>query len=191
MLTRKILIFLPILILTYTACDTFNGTGETRSGVFLTIDSIVPNVGSGSLVAVDEKTGHYSASSDDATIVMSNRPKNASLTASPWLAIVLDEYQVTFYRTDGGTAVPNSLRRAVTFTIDFDDTLTIDNFTFLSAEQKLEYPLFDLAVNGYDLETKMPVIEVNIMVEVFGHLLSGETVYAKGWTSLAYGVTIK
>ena len=179
------------MILTYTACDTFNGTGETRSGVFLTIDSIVPNVGSGSLVAVDEKTGHYSASSDDATIVMSNRPKNASLTASPWLAIVLDEYQVTFYRTDGGTAVPNSLRRAVTFTIDFDDTLTIDNFTFLSAEQKLEYPLFDLAVNGYDLETKMPVIEVNIMVEVFGHLLSGETVYAKGWTSLAYGVTIK
>jgi hypothetical protein len=191
MLSRKILIFLPILLLTYIACDTFNGTGETRSAVILTIDSVTPNTGSGALAAINEDTGAVTAESDTATITMSNRPKNSSLTDSPWLDIILDEYQVTFYRTDGGSAVPNSLRRKITYTIDFTKSLTITSITFLSAEQKLENPLWDLAVNGYDKETKMPVIEVNIMIEVFGHQVSGEKVYAKGWTALAYGVTIK
>lgn len=191
-MTKKILLLLPIIVLLYSACDTFNGIGETRSAVYLTIDSINPNKGSGSLATVNATTGQYSAVSDQATLVISDRPKNANLTTSTgWLNIVTDEYQVTFYRTDGGTAVPNSLRRAITYTVEFGKPLTIENFTLLSAEQKLEYPLFDLAVNGVDLETKMPVIEVNIMVEIFGHQLSGEKVYAKGWTSLVYGVEVQ
>jgi hypothetical protein len=191
MLSRKMFIFLPILLLTYIACDTFNGTGETRSAVFLTIDSVTPNVGSGALATINEDTGQVSSLSDTASITMSNRPKNSSLTESPWLDIILDEYQVTFYRTDGGTAVPNSLRKKITYTVDFTKSLTITSLLFLSAEQKLESPLWDLAVNGYDKETKMPVVEVNIMIEVFGHQVSGEKVYAKGWTALSYGVPIK
>lgn len=191
-MTKKILLLLPIIVLLYTACDTYNGIGETRSAVYLTIDSINPNQGAGSLATVNATTGQYSAVSDQAKLVISDRPKNANLTTTTgWLNIVTDEYQVTFYRTDGGTAVPNSLRRAITFTVEFGKPLTIENFTLLSAEQKLEYPLFDLAVNGIDLETKMPVIEVNIMVEIFGHQLSGEKVYAKGWTSLVYGVEVQ
>lgn len=191
MIKKKLIFVLPLFLLLYTACDTFNGTGETRTGVNLTIDSIVLNEGAGSLASINEDTGNITAESDTVAITMSNRPKNASTVESDWLDIVLTEYQVTFYRTDGGNTVPNSLRRRITYTVDFDDDLNISALTFLSAEQKLETPLWDLAVNGYDKETEMPVIEVSVMIEVFGHLVSGETIYAKGWTSLAYGVTVQ
>jgi len=191
MIKKKLFFVLPLFVLLYTACDTFNGTGETRSGVYLTIDSIILNEGAGSLASINEDTGNITAESDSAEVVMSNRPKNASTLASDWLDIVLTEYQVTFYRTDGGSTVPNSLRRKITYTINFNDDININSLTFLSAEQKLESPLWDLAVNGYDRETEMPVIEVSVMIEFFGHLVSGETIYAKGWTSLAYGVTVQ
>lgn len=191
MIKKKLIFVLPLFLLLYTACDTFNGTGETRTGVNLTIDSIVLNEGAGSLASINEDTGNITAESDTVAITMSNRPKNSSTVESDWLDIVLTEYQVTFYRTDGGNTVPNSLRRRITYTVDFDDDLNISALTFLSAEQKLETPLWDLAVNGYDKETEMPVIEVSVMIEVFGHLVSGETIYAKGWTSLAYGVTVQ
>jgi hypothetical protein len=191
MIKKKLIYVLPLFILLYSACDTFNGAGETRSGVYLTIDSIVLNEGAGSLASVNEDTGSITAESDTVDVTISNRPKNAGLIESDWLDIVVTEYQVTFYRTDGGTTVPNSLRRKINFTVDFDDDLNINSLTFLSAEQKLESPLWDLAVNGYDKETEMPVIDVSVMIEIFGHLVSGETIYAKGWTSLAYGVTVQ
>lgn len=190
MINKKLIFIAPLLLLFFTACDTFNGSGETRSGVILTVDSVVLNDGAGELATINEDTGSVTAESDTVSITLSNRPKNSALEDSTWLDIITDEYQVTFYRSDGGSAVPNSIRQKITYTIAFDDDLNISALTILSAEQKLEYPLWDLAVNGYDSETKMPAIEMNVMIEFFGHLVSGETVYAKGWTSLTYYSTV-
>jgi hypothetical protein len=188
---KIILLFLLIIVISQFACETHNSTGEQRGGVFLTIDEVSLNTGAGALATIDEDTGTITAESDTVAITLTNRPKNENLTSSPWLGITTDEYQVTFYRIDGGTKVPNSLRRKFTYTIEFSESLKITNLTILSAEQKVESPLWDLAVNGYDTETGLPVIEMNIMIEIFGKITSGEKVYAKAWTSIAYGVTVQ
>jgi|GEM_PF-4052040 len=188
---KKTLFFAFLVVVSLSACDTFNSVGQQRAGVFLTIDEIELNTGAGSLARVDEETGNITANSDTVKIVFHNRPKSTRQTDSPWMDIITEEYQVTFYRIDGGTVVPNSLRRRLTVTVEFDNTYTVPSLTMLSAEQKIESPLWELAVNGYDAETGLPVIEMNVMIEVFGKTTSGEQVYAYGWTSIAYGVTVE
>jgi len=189
---KKILILLMtiVIVMAFAACETQNGEGQTRSAVILTVDSIVMQSGAGALAEVSS-TGGITAQSDVANVALSNRPKNIDLQPSPWLGIQLEEYQVTFYRTDGGTAVPNSVKRTIRYTIELNETYEIAALTILSAEQKVEYPLWDLAINGYDIETGMPVIEVNVLVEFFGKQVSGEPVYAQGWTSITWGVEVE
>jgi len=185
-----ILLVTIMIVLAFAACETQNSEGQTRSAMILTVDSIVLESGAGSLAEVSD-SGGITAESDSASITLSNRPKNATLETSPWLGIQLEEYQVTFYRTDGGTAVPNSVKRTIRFTIEFNETLEVEAMTILSAEQKVEYPLWDLAINGYDIETGMPVIQVNVLVEFFGKQISGEPVYAQGWTSISWSVEVE
>lgn len=186
----EILLVTIMIVLAFAACETQNSEGQTRSAVILTVDSIVMQSGAGALAEVSD-SGGITAKSDTASIILSNRPKNMTLQTSPWLGIQLEEYQVTFYRTDGGTAVPNTVKRTIRYTIEFNETYEIAALTILSAEQKVEYPLWDLAINGYDIETGMPVIQVNVLVEFFGKQVSGEPVYGQGWTSLTWGVEVE
>ncbi|MBN2136021.1 MAG: hypothetical protein JW737_09840 [Acidobacteria bacterium] len=188
---KKLLLTILLLVgILFTACETHNNVGQTRAGVYMTVDEILwqGNAGSLGLTRTENDQTIVYYESDQANITLSNRPKNAATTTSSWLDIQIQEYQVTFYRIDGGTKVPNSLRRGITYIIPFNGSADLSNLTLLSAQQKAETPLWELGVNGYDTETGNAVIEVNVLVEFFGEQMSGETVYASGWTSIAWPV---
>lgn len=187
---KTIFIILLVTLIALIGCETHNNTGQERSGVFLTIDELTLDSGAGAL-ATTNGSGGITAESDTVTVSISNRPKNSTIAGSDpyWLGVQLQEYQVTFYRIDGGTVVPNSVRRRLAYAIELNEQLTISRLTMLSAEQKAETPLWELAVNGYDVETGEAVIEMNVLFEFFGEQFSGEKVYCQGWTSIAYGVS--
>ncbi len=165
-----------LLVVTLTACETHNNEGQSRSSVLLILVEVEANDGWGSVASFDANTSSYLAVADTMDVTLSTVAKSATMEDTNWLDVQLNEYQASFTRVDGGTAVPNTLRHAIGGLVPFEGEYIIENLPVTWSTQKLEYPLWDLAVNGYDLETGLPRIEANVLVEFQGEQLSGETV---------------
>lgn len=104
-------------------------------------------------------------------------PKNGDATGT-FTQVRVNRYRVSYRRTDGGTQVPRSFVRSID-TLIGPGTPTGSNFTIIEFDALLQAPFVALQPQngGRDPETGRPIIQLEVIVEVFGETLAGDNVY--------------
>lgn len=100
--------------------------------------------------------------------------------------IALDRYEVTFTRTDGGTAVPPGFTRGVSGLVRLsvpqatDATVLTVPIVLVPSTIKAQPPISYLISPGSEPATNFTNIQVNARVQFFGHTLAGHPVTVVG-----------
>jgi hypothetical protein len=93
--------------------------------------------------------------------------------------IIIDRYQVTYARTDGGSAVPHSFVRTISTTVTSGGTASFfSKFIVFEPDAVRQAPFAALlpANGGRDPQTGKSFVTMDIVVQVFGQTLAGERV---------------
>ena len=165
------------------SCSAPGDIDDTRAPVSLILSS---------LVAVGDDFGDVIsdggvASDSQVTASFVARLKNSQNTTGPELQeIVIERYEVTYARTDGGVSVPAGMQRAVTAKVQITpngqvtELVTTLTLTLLPSSQKLQPPLSHLISPGFEPDTGLPTVTVDATLRFFGHTIAGEEVSAQG-----------
>ena len=103
---------------------------------------------------------------------------SGTLPTNPDLdTVVIDQYRVSYVRTDGGTQVPASFTRSVSFTVTTGSTAST-TFIGFQSDALTQAPFAALLPQngGRDPQTGRPVVQMDIVLELFGTTLAGERV---------------
>jgi hypothetical protein len=154
-----------------TACT--NKQGETESPVFLTVDlQLQPgfvNVAVAAPVQLD-------------TIVIASRLKNPN-SADPqgFANVTIENYTVTYRRTDGGTIVPPMQSFGGGVLVPSGGSATLNNFPIMYASAVQGTPFDQLLPfnGGIDRETGKTEIDTAFDITFFGHTVSGHRVQSE------------
>ena len=106
---------------------------------------------------------------------------SGTLATNPDLDVVqLTEYRISYIRTDGGTLVPAPFTRAMTQTITPGGAGVQQTFIAFQVDALSQAPFAALLPQngGKDPQTGRPVVQMDIVLEVFGTTLAGERVSA-------------
>lgn len=178
------------LVATLGACSAAPGDIDNNSApVVLILSSVVP-VGSNFGDVVN----------DDGTVVDTQvdvsfvaRLKNGTDLTTPELQeIVIDRYEVTYRRTDGGSAVPAGMQRAITAKVQLTpngsptERVTTLRLVLTPGSQKLEPPLSHLISPGFDPDTGSPTIQTDARLRFFGTTIAGERVVVEGGIGIQF-----
>lgn len=123
-----------------------------------------------------------SVNSNDAlfipTIVIRSIAADPNGATSQLMDVEVETLEVTFTRGDAGTRVPPPYVVAILGTVPIGGTLTLNNWDVMSFEQFRNPPLSDLKFEngGFDKETGLDVIRLNLVARVFGRTRSGKEV---------------
>lgn len=166
-----------LLLLTFSlaglACD--ERTEETDSGgVLLEVDfgtvlpfraSVNEAVSTNSLVAAD-------------MVRFSSVLFNPSVDATQLMDIELESLEVVFERVDGGTRLPPPYVVKLLGTVPAGGNFSINNLELMSFDQLNNPPLSDLifANGGFDEETGLTYMRMNLIIRAFGRTLGGRRV---------------
>lgn len=111
------------------------------------------------------------------------RLKNPSDPTQPAVQdIVLERYEVTFARTDGGSAVPAGFQRAMNVRVRVtphgqqNEFLTTASIVLVPSTIKSQPPLSHLISPGVEPGTGFINIQVTATIRFFGHTVAGEAV---------------
>jgi len=121
------------------------------------------------------------------------RLKNSTDTTAPELQeIVLERYEVTYARTDGGARLPAGMQRAMTAKVQItpngiitEKTTTL-TLTLVPASQKLQPPLSYLISPGFEPDTGFVTVTVDATLRFFGHTIAGEQVSVEGSIAIQF-----
>lgn len=101
--------------------------------------------------------------------------------------IVLDRYEVTFTRTDGGTATPPGFTRGASGLVrlselggDDVELFTITGLVILPSTIKAQPPISFLISPGSEPSTNFTNIQLDARIQFFGHTISGHQVTVVG-----------
>ncbi len=148
-----------------TACT--NKQGETESPVFITVDlQLQPgfvDVAVPAAVQLD-------------TIVLTSRLKNQSNPDPQGFAnVTIENYTVTYRRTDGGTKVPPMQSFGGGVVVPSNGAATLNNFPIMYASAVQQSPFDQLLPfnGGIDRETGNTEIDTAFDITFFGHTVSG------------------
>lgn len=117
---------------------------------------------------------------DLGTIQLQVIAKNPLSDGGPFTQVRATRYRVSYQRTDGGRLVPASFVRSM------DNLLTVgsgpsnvSSFLVLQSDAFSQAPFAALFPNngGRDPDTGRPVVQLDVIVEVFGETLAGDDVY--------------
>lgn len=159
--------------LLWLSCD--ERTQETDTGgVLLEVDfgtnlpfrqSVNEAVASGSLVVVQNLT-------------INSIVADPVGTSSNLMDVELESIEVRYERADGGTRVPPTYVVKTLATIPAGGSFTILGQELMSFEQLNSPPLSDLLVEngGFDRETGLTFIRLNVFIRVFGKTLGNRSV---------------
>ena len=103
---------------------------------------------------------------------------SGTLTTNPALdTVVIDQYRISYVRTDGGTQVPAPFTRSVSFTVTTGATASV-TFIGFQTDALNQAPFAALLPQngGRDPQTGRPVDQMDIVLELFGTTLAGERV---------------
>jgi len=105
------------------------------------------------------------------------------ITAPDLQHIQLDRYEVTFTRTDGGTAVPPGFTNGIAGLVRLTELgatdpvlLTVVGVTIVPATIKIQPPVSYLRDPGTEAGTNFVNIQVNARIQFFGRTIAGNEV---------------
>ncbi len=183
-LATSLALVLP-LASTISGCST--DVGDTAANVILSIDSVVlesdpwGDVITASGVILD----------DTVTVTLSAVLKapvttNASAVTPEFQNIRLDHYEVTFTRTDGGTAVPPGFTRGIAGTVRISELGSEElnvlrlNLVLVPSTIKAQPPISFLISPGSEPGTNFTNIQVDARIQFFGSTVAGDPVTVVG-----------
>jgi hypothetical protein len=108
--------------------------------------------------------------------------KNPVTTDLRFLDVKLKSYRVSYRRTDGGTVVPAPFVRTLSGIVAVGGTpQSLNDIIVVTGEAAQQAPFAALFPNngGVDPETGQRIVKLEVIIEVFGETLSGESVYAR------------
>ncbi|HJQ36850.1 MAG TPA: hypothetical protein VKB93_06910 [Thermoanaerobaculia bacterium] len=106
-------------------------------------------------------------------------PKNGSAIGD-FLQVRVTRYRVSYQRTDGGSQVPQSFVRATDQLLSVGSSASpLSNLVVLETDAINQSPFAALLPQngGRDPVTGRPVVQMDVIVEIFGETLSGDRVY--------------
>jgi len=112
-------------------------------------------------------------------LIVQNTIPNVNLPVTPDLDNVkINSYRVTYVRTDGGTLVPAPFTRSISLLVTTGGAGETTNFIAFQPDALTQAPFAALFPNngGKDPQTGRPVVQMDIILEVFGETLAGERV---------------
>jgi hypothetical protein len=117
----------------------------------------------------------------------------APITTNPALLlpelqnIALERYEVTFTRTDGGTAVPPGFTRGISGVVRLSETSaeevvlsTFGGLVVVPSTTKAQPPISFLIDPGTEPDTNFANIQVNARIQFFGRTFAGDQVIVVG-----------
>lgn len=112
------------------------------------------------------------------TINMEVIPKSTE-AAGDFNQVRVNRYRVSYQRTDGGTLVPRPFVRSIDTLINVGGSASIEEIVLFEQDVLFNAPFPALFPNngGRDPETGRPLVEMDVIVEVFGQTLSGDRVF--------------
>ncbi|HEX2121934.1 MAG TPA: hypothetical protein VHL59_09865 [Thermoanaerobaculia bacterium] len=112
------------------------------------------------------------------TINMEVIPKNAEADGS-FNQVRVNRYRVSYQRTDGGTLVPRPFVRSIDTLIAVGGSAGLEEIVLFEQDVLFNAPFPALLPNngGRDPEKGRPVVEMDVIVEVFGQTLGGDRVF--------------
>ena len=116
---------------------------------------------------------------DIATVNMQAIVKNQNTSDNRFNDVRITRYRISYVRTDGGHTVPSSFVRSIdTLLTANGGSTSLGNFLAFQADAINQAPFAALLpVNGgRDPETGRPVVQMDVILEVFGQTLAGENV---------------
>lgn len=106
-----------------------------------------------------------------------------------FLDVQLRRYRVSYRRTDGGTLVPASFVRSISgIVVTGGGATPINDFLVFELDALSRAPFVALLPNngGRDPETGRQIVEMDIIIDIFGETLSGEAVSARAVFPLTF-----
>ena len=103
-----------------------------------------------------------------------NLPTNSTLDD-----VQITSYRITYQRTDGGTSVPAPFTRAISLLVPLGaEGANLGTFLAFQPDALSQAPFAALLPQngGRDPQTGRPVVQMNIILEVFGQTMAGERV---------------
>lgn len=175
-----ILGLIAAMLITLPSCET-NDIGKSRPPTYLRA-SISENL---AYIPSDLIEVGQPVQPDTVTVALENIPKHENshewsfpITGDQGMADVwLSTYRVSFTRTDGGTAVPQSFTNSVTFQIKANESIS-RVFLVTTPEMKKLPPLDIITAGGVDPETHQHFINCNVKLEFWGKNGAGQELYA-------------
>jgi hypothetical protein len=104
---------------------------------------------------------------------------SGTLPTNPDLDTVkIDQYRVSYVRTDGGTLVPAPFTRSMSITVATGGASVPTTFIGFQPDALTQSPFAALLPQngGRDPQTGRPVVQMDLVLDVFGQTLAGERV---------------
>ena len=104
---------------------------------------------------------------------------SGSLPTNPDLdTVLINSYNVSYVRTDGGTSVPAPFTRSTSVQVALGATGTSTTFIGFQSDALTQAPFAALLPQngGRDPQTGRPVVQMDLVIEFFGQTLAGERV---------------
>jgi hypothetical protein len=124
-----------------------------------------------------------------ATVHIQAIQKNSNAPTSTFNQVRLTSYTVSYARTDGGKLVPAAFSRAMDSLVDVDASATdVTGFQAFETGALDAAPFAALLPQngGRDPDTGLPVVHMNLTLDIFGQTLAGEKVSARTLVPLEF-----
>jgi len=179
------LLVLAAMLFTMTGCGASGDIDNTQNAVVLVLVSIVPS----SDPFGDVLTNGGTILDDTIDIVFSAHLKapvtgGDSNTVAPTLQdIILDRYEVTYSRTDGGTQVPAGFERGISLRVRLTPHGEVvlreseyNGLVIAPSTTKAQPPISLLIDPGFESSTGYVNIQLNAHITFFGRTIAGDQV---------------
>lgn len=128
---------------------------------------------------------------DNISVEFTARLKNGEDITQPALQdVIIDRYEVTFRRTDGGDSVPAGFQRAMNALVRLTphgqpaENVTVVELAIVPSTLKSQPPIAHLIDPGFEPDTGFVNIQVTAEVRFFGETVAGEPIS----TRIAVGI---
>ena len=172
-------------------CSAAGLVDESQNAVILVLNGITPSTEHAFGDVITNGTIF-----DDTVEVQFSAHLKAPISTEPLVStpelqdIVLERYEVTYTRTDGGTAVPPGFVRGLTARVRLTELGAVDlevteaNLIIFPNTTKAQPPISYLIAPGSEPDTNYTNIQVNARVQFFGKTLAGDEVSVVGYIGI-------